>query len=162
MPLTEEYQFQQQFKGKKKSPYGHKLSARTGQIDLLLYKGEDGYYDIIKKIGCTSTYLSSHLRKLERMGHKVKHKKDSKLVLQTVTTVRKPKKKELVMTEEVVKGKRGSQAESMNACLEEGMTLEQIVASTGLAKGRVKGHISHLRKKMGMSVTETEGVFKIE
>lgn len=58
--------------------------------------------------------------------------------------------------------KQGTQAAAMNECLAQGMTLADIATRVGVTSTRVKGHINHLRKKRGLTIVETNGIYKIE
>lgn len=55
----------------------------------------------------------------------------------------------------------GSQAAAIDDAVFKGGTLDEMAKETGLTKGRIKGHIKHLRDKKQLVIDEKEGVFKV-
>jgi len=78
------------------SPYGHRLSAMTGKIDLLLYGGRHTVIAIAQELQCSIGRVLAHMAKLRQMGFFIKRTPDGILSVQSITVKRKPGTKVVV------------------------------------------------------------------
>ena len=157
MRQTVEFKTNKEMATSKTSPYGHRTSALTGQIDWLLYKGAS-LRDIMDRLGCSYSRLSQHLTKLARAGHKIVAKDGvGTCTVRTVTTTKRKGEQKMETQEAKGKSPNGHKLGTKPAIIDVAMhelkttdtwpTAEQVSAETGLSVGTVQKHVNFWREK---------------
>jgi len=153
MRKTVEFKAAKEMETSKVSPYGHRTSAVTGQIDWLLYRGAT-FPKIMQETGCSYSRLRRHLNKLERAGHKIVRKDDGGITTRKVTTTKRGEQK--METQQEGKSPNGHRLDSLPGKIDTVMhelkgdswpTAAQVAEVLGISVGKVNAHINYWRDR---------------